>query len=568
MRRSVPFCFGVAALIVVGSASAQTAPATPQATPTTPQATPAPLPQPMAQEPARPVMNLKIEDAVQRALERNLDIAVERLNPQTFDLSIAGLEANYRPTFNYSMSYRDANQYTTSQTAGADILNTISLTGNTGLSQNFRWGGGNATLSWNNSRIANSNQFATRNPTLNAGLTASYIQPLLRNFRIDSTRASLKVTRLNQQISENQLKSTLTNTLSTVRNAYWDLVYAVQAVDAAQSSYDLAIRLVQDNRTRVEIGTMAPIDVVQAEAEAATRRQTLVQAQATRRTAELVLKRLIVSGTEDDAWKSELNPVDRPAFHPTPVDVDAAVRRALEQRTDVAQAKEQISINDVQVKLLTDQTLPALDLTASYGVAGIGGTQYVRSGLGGSITEVIPSGFGRALSSLSAPTWNVALNFSYPIGTSSAEATLGRAKVQVQQAQAQIKQIELQIATEVTNAALTVQSNAERVQAASVARELAQKRLEAENSKFEVGMSTNYFVVQAQRDLADAQNTELRAIADYNKSLVEFERVQQTSLSRANITLVSGGGGGTTTTTSSSSQTTTTTGTTRTGGGQ
>jgi outer membrane protein TolC len=559
MKNALISCLALAALVASPVGAQTTTPAPPQLPPLQ-QAAPAPT---------RPVLNLKIDEAVQRALERNLDIAVERLNPQTFDLSIAGLEANYRPTFNYSMSYRDANQYTTSQTAGADILNTISLTGNTGLSQNFKWGGGNATLSWNNSRVANSNQFATRNPTLNSGLTASFIQPLLRNFRVDSTRASLKVTRLNQQISENQLKATLTNTLSTVRNAYWDLVYAVQAVDAAQSSYDLATRLVQDNRTRVEIGTMAPIDVVQAEAEAATRRQTLVQAQATRRTAELALKRLIVSGTEDDAWKSELNPVDRPAFQPTPIDVDAAIRRALDQRTDVAQAKEQIAINDVQVKLLTDQTLPALDLTASYGVAGIGGTQYVRSGLGGSIQEVIPSGFGRALSSLSTPTWNVAVNFSYPIGTSSAEATLGRARIQVQQAQAQVKQIELQIATEVTNAALTVQSNAERVQAASVARDLAQKRLEAENSKFEVGMSTNYFVVQAQRDLADAQNTELRAIADYNKSLVEFERVQQTSLSRANITLVSGGGGGGTTTTSSASQTnTTTTGTTRTGGGQ
>jgi outer membrane protein TolC len=516
------------------------------------------------------VLNLKIDEAVQRALERNLDIAVERLNPQTFDLSLAALEANYRPTFNSSIGYRDANQFTTSQTAGADILNTVTFNGNTGLSQNFKWGGGNAAVAFNNSRVENSNQFATRNPTFNANFTASIVQPLLRGFRTDSARATLRVTRLNQQISETQLAATLTNTVSTVKNAYWDLVYAVQAVEAAQRSFDLANRLVQDNKTRVEIGTMAPIDVVQAEAEAATRRQTLVQAQATRRTAELALKRLIVSGTEDDAWRSELNPVDRPAFTPSPIDVEAAVRRALEQRTDVSQVRDQIAINDTQLRLLADQTLPALDLSATYGMAGVGGTQFVRSGLGGTVTQTINGGYWdalRTLRRLDAPTWNLALNLSYPIGTSSADANLARARIQVRQAQTQIKQLELQIATEVTNAALSVESNAERVQAAGVARELAEKRLEAENSKFEVGMSTNYFVVQAQRDLADAQNTELRAIADYNKSLVEFERVQQTSLSRGNITIVSGGGGATTGGSTTATTRTTATGTGG-GGGQ
>jgi outer membrane protein TolC len=232
--------------------------------------------------------------------------------------------------------------------------------------------------------------------------------------------------------------------------------------------------------------------------------------------------------------------------------VDAAVRRALAERTDVTQAKQQLEINDTNLTLLRDQTLPALDLTASYGLSGIGGTQFVRSGLGGDVTQVVEGGYWRALQTLralDAPTWNLSVSLSYPIGTSSSDANLARARVQVRQAQAQIKSLELQIATEVTNIALTLQSNAERVQAARAARELAEKRLEAENSKFEVGMSTNYFVVQAQRDLADAQNIELRALLDYNKSLVDFDRVQHTSLSRANITLVSGGGGGTTTTT-------------------
>src|SRR5205823_1195520 len=136
------------------------------------------------------------------------------------------------------------------------------------------------------------------------------------------------------------------------------------------------------------------------------------------------------------------------------------------------------------------------------------------------------------------PTWNVALNVSYPLGTSAQEANLARARVQQNQIEAQRRQIELQVATDVTNAATNVQSAAERVQAAQAARELAQKQLEAEQSKFQVGMSTNYFIVQAQRDLATAQNNELQAVLTYRKAQVELERLQQTTLTNSNITII------------------------------
>jgi outer membrane protein TolC len=179
----------------------------------------------------------------------------------------------------------------------------------------------------------------------------------------------------------------------------------------------------------------------------------------------------------------------------------------------------------------------------NYGLSGLGGPQFVRSGLGGAISQTVPGGYSQALGNIrgfDAPNWSVALNLSYPIGTSAADAGLARAKLQVQQTQAQIRQLELNVATEVTNTALAVESNLKRVEAASAARELAQRRLEAEQSKFEVGMSTNYFVVQAQRDLRDAQNIELRTLLDYRKSLVDFERVQETSLARAGITIIGG----------------------------
>jgi outer membrane protein TolC len=289
---------------------------------------------------------------------------------------------------------------------------------------------------------------------------------------------------------------------------------------------------------------MAPIDIVQAQSQAATQRQNLATAEGTRRTAELTLKRLIVAGTQDPNWSVALDPVDRPDFVPTAVDVAAAVRRGLENRTDLQQAKMNLQVNEVTLKYLTNQTLPQADVVARYGLIGQGGTQFTNctgSGIARSCSSTLPGGYADALSSLfnrNFPTWNVALNVTYPLGTSAQEANVARARIQENQVEAQLKQIELQIATDVTNAATNVQSNVERVQAAQVAREFAQRTLEAEQSKFEVGMQTNYFVVQAQRDLATAQNNELQAILAYRRSLVELERLQQTSLTTSNITIL------------------------------
>jgi outer membrane protein TolC len=171
----------------------------------------------------------------------------------------------------------------------------------------------------------------------------------------------------------------------------------------------------------------------------------------------------------------------------------------------------------------------------------------VRDGnLGGQVVETIPGGYNDALRLLrnrDFPQWNLALNLSYPIGASLADANYARAQITVRQTQAQIRALELQVATDVTNAALLVESNQKRVDAARAARGLAQRRLEAETSKFEVGLSTNFFVVQAQRDLAEAENIELRTRLDYQKSIVNFDRVQQTSLATAGISVVAAGTG-------------------------
>jgi len=251
-----------------------------------------------------------------------------------------------------------------------------------------------------------------------------------------------------------------------------------------------------------------------------------------------------VDGTSDQLWGATINPVDVPTVVEDVINLEGAVGNALQNRLDLKRAHKQLESNALSLTNLKNQTLPALDLTAAYSLSGLGGTQFQRSGLGGTVTTIIPGGYLQSLQNImnfDAPTWNLALNLSFPLGTSAADASLARARLQEQQTEAQIKSLELQVATEVTNIVLTLRSNRERVEASTAARELAQQRLDAAQSKFEVGLATNFEVVQAQRDLADAQNTALRALLDYTKSLVDLERVQFTG-SGGGITAISGGG--------------------------
>ena len=488
-----------------------------------------------------PRVELSIQDAVQRATERNIDIAVARITPRLTDFTILGLEANYRVNLTSALSNTNTTELPRQTIQGIQAPTTSARENwSAGIAQNLFWGGGNYSVSWTNSRLDNPSGVNIRNPQYSSGISASLTQPLLRGFRIDGTRAALQTNRISQQNDQIQLNATTVSTQANVRNAYWDLVFAVQAVEASQGSFDLAARLVKDNQARVEIGTLAPIDIVTAQAEEATRRQALVQAQANVRTAELALKRLIVSGTDDPLWSSSINPVDRPPTNPEPINLEGAVTRALGERTDLMQTKNNLRISDINLKNQVDQTRPQLNLTANYGLSGLGGPilQGVNAG--------IPSGYLDALRSITgfdAPLWTVGVNFAYPLGQSQQEANVARSRLSLDQTRANVKALELQIATEVTSAALTVQSSLESVQASSVARELSQKRLEAAQSKFEVGMATNYEVVQAQRDFVDARNNELRAILTYRKALVNFETVQTVGNRTINATVGAGGGG-------------------------
>ena len=301
-----------------------------------------------AGQPARR-FDLTLDDAVQRALERNLDIAVQRIVPLAQDMQIAAASAAFLPV---ASSGFDFNQATTPNRfvfdggglRGQPIVSDDG-TYDLGIGQQIKWGGGRYDVTWDSTRSESTNIFSTFNPSFGANMTLQYTQPLLRGLRTDSRRTQLVVSRINRDISDIDLEETVVNTLANVSLAYWDLVYARAAVGVQRQALDLAEQLVQDNRARVEVGTMAPIDVVAAQSEAAARRQLLALAVETQRTSELALKELIVGGTSDELWNAEIDATEQPRIEATPIDLQEAIRGALDRRTDVSRARRRVDVN-------------------------------------------------------------------------------------------------------------------------------------------------------------------------------------------------------------------------------
>jgi outer membrane protein len=489
----------------------------------------APPPSPSPSAPDRPTLELSLDEAVKRALENNNDIAVEKYNPELSEENIRLYRGFYDPVLSSTVSQLEQTSPVTSAFAGAqNSVNTNTTTYNFGASQLLKTGG-NARLDFSNNRGSTNSVFSTFNPSYNSGLNARLSQPFLRNFQIDTSRLQLKVAKKNREISDAQFQQTVTNTVATVKDRYYDLLYAIDNLEAQRKSLALAQKLLDENQIKVKVGTMAPLDVVAAQSEVASREEGVIVAEAALMDAEDAIKSAIFRQNDPSVWALRIVPTDRPTAESVPVDVEAATRKALEARTDIVVARKGLENADLNVKYASNQRLPDLSLIAAYGTNGVGGTIIQRQGFGGAVIGTIPGGYSDALSSVFGrdfPTWTLGVNFSYPLFNRQADATAARAKISREQSQTSLRRLEMQVASEVRSAGRAVETNYKRVESTRAARVLQEQRLDAEQKKFAAGMSTNFLVTQAQRDLALAEVLELRAVADYRKSIVNFERVQ------------------------------------------
>jgi len=497
---------------------------------------------------AATVRRLSVDESVKLALEQNLSLQVQRIDPQVSDQDIVQARSNFAPRLSSIITNSNRKSPNDSALSGVsgDKQTTESFQTNVTAQQLLRWGG-SYSVAFDNSRTSNNSSWSGYNPALGSTLTLGFNQPLLRNFRIDSSRQQLLVSKKNREISDVQLRQTVLSTVRNVKTAYWDLAYAVASLDVTRQSLDLARESLKNNKARVEIGTMAPIDIIVAEAEVARREEAVILAETTLARAEDRLRTLIFDPSTPGFWTMRLELTDRPTFQEQQVDVDAAVSTALSKRTDLAQAKKSLENNDTYLTYYRNQLLPQVDLQASYALNGQGGTKTIfGEGFPPEKKGEQVVGYGDVMSKIFGndfPTWSLRFNVAYPIGNGTARANLARSRLQYSQAQLQIRNLELSVATQVRDAARQVNTNLRRVAATRVARELSERQLEAEQKKFAAGMSTSFLVFQAQRDLAQARAAELSAILEYNKSLVDFETVQEAPVSGGGITLAGSSGG-------------------------
>ena len=494
------------------------------------------------------VRRLTADDAVKLALENNLGIRVARIDPQIQDFNILGARTAWSPSFTTTLQSNSNDAPNQSFLAGGQGTRTSTdqFASNIGVTQLLPWGG-TYEVGWDTSRLNSNNSFATFSPQLRSSLALNYNQPLLRNWSIDNTRQQVLISTKNREISDVALRQTIVVTTRTVRNAFWDLAFAIASLGVQTQSLDLAQESLRNTRARVEIGTTPPIDIVEAEAEVARRQEAVIVAQGRIATAEDALRALVFDPAMPDFWTLRIEPAELPAFQPIVVDAEGAVRNALSRRTDLDQARKTIEANDINIRFFRNQTLPDVTANINYGLQGLGGT-FLERGSGpfgpgtGDVTGSSQRSFVTVLSDLFAnqyPSWTAALNISYPLGTSQSDANLARERLEQSRAQTQLRNQELQVATQVRVAARQVQTNQQRVESSRSARQLAERRLDAEQRKFEAGTSTSFLVFQAQRDLSEARNNELQNVLDFHRSVVDLETVQDAPLQ--------GGGGGTTT---------------------
>jgi outer membrane protein TolC len=474
---------------------------------------------------------LTLDEAVRRAIENNPDLVIVRLDSDVDAARAGEAKTAFTPVFGTvlgrsSMVTPPANSLLGER--GVDVDDWFS---STGVRQRLPWGSGTWSITWDTARTSTSNPLSSFDPTLESGVQLAFSQPLLRDRKIDSARHQYAVSRRNVEGSDLRFREVVVQTIAAVKQSYWLLKATRANVDVQQRSLDLARELARENKVRVNAGQIPPIDLVQAEAEVAQRRENLIRAQAAAGDAEDALRRLIINPKDAGFWQVRLEAIDGLSPVNQLPDIDGAVARALEQRYDIRRAGVDLDNATSEIAFLDNQRLPDVRFETSYRGNGQAGTQFLRgNGFPGPVIGTRNRSYGDALGQAFTddyPAWSVGVTVSYPLGQSAEEASRVRAQIERRQASSRIESLRLEAAETVRRAGRQVTSTAERVEATRAGAALAQERLDSEQRRFEVGLSTTFLVTQAQRDLLEAQVNLLRTSLEFESALVNFEAVQQ-----------------------------------------
>jgi outer membrane protein len=524
----------------------------PPATPPT-QITPRPVPgRTVGLDPDKTI-NWTLRDAILNALEKNVDIEIDRASIRLAQFDLAAAQGVYDPVGASTFAYNSFTQPNTRLFSGTNAATTSqnSLTYNFGVQQFIERTGGSYAVSFNNNRVTNN--FGTLSPQYNPQLVLSVSQPLLRNFKTDTFRRLIKISKKRLDLSDAQFRQRAIEIIARTQQAYWDLAFAIKDEQIQRDAVRLAETQLNNNQRQVEVGTLAPIDVVSAATELETRRQQVFQAMNAVAQAENALKALTVGGVSDELWAAKIVPVENFEATPISMPLNDAMRLARENRPELKQFALQKELNQVDIDFFRNQAKPQLDLVGSYSMIGVGGVRNPNNPLALSTPACVPGqpappagclpgnligGYRTSLANLfrnDFRTWSVGVNIGLPWRNRVAKANLGRAIEAEKQIDLQTRRQLQSIEVEVRNAVQSVEIAKLRIDASRAARQYAEQQLEGEEKRFQAGLSTTFLVLTRQTQLSQARGAELRALTDYNKAVAELQRVLSTTLTSNSV---------------------------------
>ncbi|HLE60907.1 MAG TPA: TolC family protein [Thermoanaerobaculaceae bacterium] len=466
-----------------------------------------------------PELKLSLKDAIALALEHNINLEVSRLGLAGANQGFVATTGAFDFLLNSDVGASYSESLATNQLVGAQVALQRRRQFDLYLSKTIPTGGG-ISIGWTNTRSSTNSTFYFLNPSYNSGLTFSLSQSLLRGFGTDVNRAQIEVARRSKDISRVQFEQVVITTVQAVESAYWNLIYAIDNLKVKQHSLKLAQDLLDQTRTRVRIGTLAPIDIVQSEAAVASREVDIIVAENQVENAADVLKDLMGFENPDD-WKSRIVPTDALEATTTSANLDQSIAEALERRPDLRQRELETEIDQIGVLAARNSVLPQLNLSLNYGLSGVGGTQRIVDPNTGQVIGTIPGGWDDALSQIfdrDYNQWSAGLSFSYPLQNTTARATLAQKRFALATAKQNTALTQQRIILEVRDAVRGLDASAKAIAAAVKSRELAERNLDAEHKKYANGMSTAFQVVKIQDDLASAQAAELQARVYYRQA--------------------------------------------------
>jgi outer membrane protein TolC len=491
------------------------------------------------QEPTE--LKLTLEDSIVRALRNNLNVAAEVINPGLASANLSQAMQMYSPTIQLGFTGNGYEQPSTWSLQNSGVYAQNTTDSSFSVLQQIPFGG-NVTVGLDYTWTRTNQLFQNFNPSYSSRLNFALTQPLLKNFGWTVSRRQIIVAQHNLDATRSQFKSVLIDTVYSVEAAYWNLVYAIENLKTLGQSLELGRDLLTKTKREVQVGTKAPIEVLNAEATVALREANILQAEALVKRSQDQL-RMLLNLDVDAAVEGQVPvPADKPEFKPYAITLEEALAKAMARRPDLETSKATIATKSVDFRFAKNQRLPQLDLRLVKMSPGISGQQFIYD----PDNPFLPPVEGDPGSGSAAfrdtfrflyNNWTAGLTLTIPFGDVIGKANYAYAKLDLEQAQARLKTQEQQVFLDVSDAVRTLETAAKGVDAYRIARELAERQLEAEMKKLNVGMSTNYFVLQYQDALAVARSSELRALVDYNIALAKIAQVTGTTLEDRDITL-------------------------------